>query len=145
MIKTRLSNNVFSYFDGLKNNIGINENKQLMSPSSKNIVTKYITFDELCPIWSKKLSLGLDKVDKFMIERDSKYCIVGEAWQFSGKYAGYYFAPLIPFVGCWECIKYMRKFANISKKKANVTKSDFEHLIEYFMIHWNKKHINEKI
>ena len=49
MIKTRLSNNVFSYCDSL-NNIGINENKQLMSPSSKNIVTKYITFDELCPI-----------------------------------------------------------------------------------------------
>jgi hypothetical protein len=141
MIKIRLSNNVFSNRHGVKNNTGIDENKQLKSPSSKNIVTKYIQFNELCPIWSKKLSLGLDKVDKFMMERDSKYCIVGEAWQFSGKYAGYYLAPLIPFVGCWECIKYMRKFANISKKKANATKSDFEPLIEYFLIHWNQKHI----
>jgi hypothetical protein len=114
--------------------------------SSKHIVTKSITFNELCPIWSKKLSLGIDRVDKTLIERDSKYCIVGEAWQFSGRYTGYYLAPLIPFVGCWTCIKYARKFANISKinKKANVTRIDFEPLIEDFMIHWNEKHMKIK-
>jgi hypothetical protein len=114
--------------------------------SSKHIVTKSITFNELCPIWSKKLSLGIDRVDKTLVERDSKYCIVGEAWQFSGRYTGYYLAPLIPFVGCWTCIKYARKFANISKtnKKANVTRIDFEPLIEDFMIHWNEKHMKIK-
>ncbi len=108
--------------------------------------TKSITFNELCPIWSKKLSLGLDRVDKFMIERDSKYCIVGEAWKFSGRYTGYYLAPLIPLVGCWTCIKYARKFAKISKnknKKENLTRSDFEPLIEYFIKHWNEKHVNK--
>jgi hypothetical protein len=110
-------------------------------------VTKSITFNELCPIWSKKLFLGLDRVDKFMIERDSKYCFIGEAWKFSGRYTGYYLAFLIPFVGCWTCIKYSRQFAKISKntnKKENLTRSDFEPLIEYFMKHWNEKHMNEK-
>jgi hypothetical protein len=81
-----------------------------------------------------------------LVERDSKYCIGGEAWQFSGRYTGYYLAPLIPFVGCWTCIKYARKFGNISKtsKKANVTRIDFETLIEDFMIHWNEKHMKIK-
>ena len=82
-----------------KNYSNTKGNKQL-ELSSKRIVTKSITFNELCPIWSKKLSLGIDRVDKTLIERDSKYCIVGEAWQFSGRYTGYYLAPLIPFVGC---------------------------------------------
>jgi hypothetical protein len=128
-----------------KNYSNTKGNKQL-ELSSKHIVTKSITFNELCPIWSKKLSLGIDRVDKTLIERDSKYCIVGEAWQFSGRYTGYYLAPLIPFVGCWTCIKYARKFANISKinKKANVTRIDFEPLIEDFMIHWNEKHMKIK-
>ena len=118
-----------------------------MELSSKRIVTKSIAFYQLCPIWSKKLSLGIDRIDKILVEHDSKYCIVGEAWQFSGRYTGYYFAPLIPFVGCWTCIKYARKFANISKKinkKANVTRIDFEPLIEYFTIHWNEKHMKIK-
>ena len=118
-----------------------------MELSSKRIVTKSIAFYQLCPIWSKKLSLGIDRIDKILVEHDSKYCIVGEAWQFSGRYTGYYLAPLIPFVGCWTCIKYARKFANISKKinkKANVTRIDFEPLIEYFMIHWNEKHMKIK-
>jgi hypothetical protein len=128
-----------------KNYSNTKGNKQL-ELSSKHIATKSITFNELCPIWSKKLSLGIDRVDKTLVERDSKYCIVGEAWQFSGRYTGYYLAPLIPFVGCWTCIKYARKFANISKtnKKANVTRIDFEPLIEDFMIHWNEQHMKIK-
>ena len=83
-----------------------------------------------------------------MIEHDSKYCIVGEAWKFSGRYTGYYLAPLIPFLGCWTCIKYAHKFAKTSKdknKKENLTRGDFEPLIEYFIKHWNEKHINKNI
>jgi hypothetical protein len=146
----RLSNIVFSHPHHRnindKNYSNTKGNKQL-ELSSKCILTKSITFNELCPIWSKKLSLGIDREDKDLVECDSKYCIVGEAWQFSGRYTGYYLAPLIPFVGCWTCIKYARKFANISKKinkKANVTRIDFEPLIEYFMIHWNEKHMKIK-
>ncbi len=116
MIKISLSNNVFSHRHSSndKNNAGLEENKQ-WELLSKCIVTKSITFNELCPIWSKKLSLGLDRVDKFMIERDSKYCFIGEAWKFSGRYTGYYLAPLIPLIGCSKCIKYTSQFAKISK------------------------------
>jgi hypothetical protein len=148
MIRISLSNNVFSHHHSSndKNNAGMEEKNKQLELSSKHIVTKSITFNELCPIWSKKLSLGLDRVDKFMIERDSKYCIVGEAWKFSGRYTGYYLALLIPLVGCWTCIKYAHKFAKISKnknKKENLTRSDFEPLIEYFIKHWNEKHVNK--
>jgi hypothetical protein len=143
-MRIKFHNNCFVYGRNKdKNYPGMEENKQLKLPSKK-IVTKSITFKELCPIWSKKLSLGLDRVDKFMLEEDSKYCIVGEAWKFSGKYSGYYLALLIPFVGCWTCIRYARKFAKISKnknEKENLVRSDFETLIEYFMTHWNEKHV----
>lgn len=146
----RVSNSVFSFSNNYNNidnyNFNTKRNKQL-ELSTKQNDRKSITFNELCPIWSKKLSLGLDRVDKFMIESDSKYCIVGEAWQFSGRYTGYYLAPLIPFVGCWTCIKYTRKFAHTSKKtikNANLTMSDFQPLIESFMIHWNETHVKKK-
>ena len=102
MIRISLSNHFLSHDHSCdnKNNASLEEkNKQLELLSSKHISTKSITFNELCPIWSKKLSLGLDRIDKFMIERDSKYCIVGEAWKYSGRYTGYYLALLIPLVG----------------------------------------------
>jgi hypothetical protein len=46
---------------------------------------------------------------------DSKYCIVGEAWGYTGRQAGYYMAPLIPFVGCWECVK-LGRMGKIAKE-----------------------------
>jgi len=147
MTRISLSNTVFSRCSSNDNNSAdLEENKHLQS--SKHTMTKNITFNELCPIWSKKLSLGLDRVDKFMIERDSKYCVVGEAWKFSGRYTGYYLAFLIPLVGCWRCIQYARKFAKISKNKnikEDLTRSDYEPLIEYFINHWNEKHMNKII
>lgn len=148
MKRNSLSNNIFFHSTrNHKNDARLEENRKF-DLSSKHIVTKSITFNELCPIWSKKLSFGLDRVDKFMIEQDSKYCIVGEAWKFSGRYTGYYLALLIPLIGCWTCIKYSRQFAKISKntyKKEKLTRSDFEPLTEYFMKHWNEKHVNEKM
>lgn len=147
MIRVSLSNIHFSNCSSNdKNNSDFEGNKHL--EASKDTVTKNITFNELCPIWSKKISLGLDRVDRFMIERDTKYCVVGEAWKFSGRYTGYYLAFLIPLVGCWTCIKYACKFAKISKNKntnEGLTKTDFEPLIEYFINHWNEKHTNKNI
>ena len=147
--------NAFVYMIMLRLNLykfssvsSINKNKNTQMEENKNIdlPTKYTSFEKLCPIWARKLFVGLDKMDKFTIERDSKYCIVGEAWKFSGKYTGYYLAPLIPLVGCWTCISYARKFARISKNKNikhHLTRNDFEPLTEFFVNHWNEKHLKK--
>ena len=48
-------------------------------------------------------------------------------------------APLIPFIGCWTCIKYGKRFGKISKDKdSNI--NNFEQLISEFLTHWNQKH-----
>jgi hypothetical protein len=68
--------------------------------------------------------------------------------KFSRRYNGYYLAVLIPLVGCWTCIKFSHKFAKISKKKnkkENLTKTDFEPLIEYFVKHRNRKYVYKNI
>jgi len=98
-----------------------------------------LTLEEICPIWSEKLRNGIDKQDRHILARDSKYCLVGEAWGFSGRQPGYYFVPLIPFVGCWTCISYGRKFGKIAKKNES-TALDFEPLISDFVLHWNQNH-----
>jgi hypothetical protein len=98
-----------------------------------------LTFEEICPIWSEKLRNGLDIQDKHVLASDSKYCLVGEAWGFTGKQAGYYIAPLIPVLGCWTCIKYGRKFGKVAKNK-ECSATDFGPLISEFLAHWNQKH-----
>ena len=50
--------------------------KQLSSP---------LTLDEICPTWADKLKLGLTIKDKRILSYDSKYCLVGEAWGFTGR------------------------------------------------------------
>jgi hypothetical protein len=52
-----------------------------------------LTFEEVCSVWSEKLRRGLDLQEKYILVRDSKYCLVGEAWGFSGRHVGYYIAP----------------------------------------------------
>jgi len=100
-----------------------------------------LTFEDICPFWSKKIRTGLDKTDKKILATDSKYCVVGEAWGYTGKQAGYYIAPLIPFIGCWSCIKIGREFARMAKKD-DISANHFDILISYFLEHWNKKHKN---
>ncbi len=73
-----------------------------------------LTFNEICPEWSMKLDNGLSKDDVHVLVHDSKYCIVGEAWEYSGRQAGYYIALLIPFVGCWKCIRIGREMGKIA-------------------------------
>jgi hypothetical protein len=97
-----------------------------------------LTFDEICPIWSNKLRKGIDEIDRMILVKDSKYCVVGEAWGFSGKQTGYYVAPLIPVIGCWTCIKYGQKFSKAAKHKKSY--HDFEPLISEFLRHWNQRH-----
>jgi hypothetical protein len=97
-----------------------------------------LSFEEICPIWAKKLRNGIDEIDRMILVKDSKYCVVGEAWGFTGKQTGYYIAPLIPIIGCWACIKYGQKFSKTARdKKSN---PNFEPLISEFMRHWNQRH-----
>lgn len=98
-----------------------------------------ISFEELCPKWAERLNSGLSEEDRVMLVHDSKNCIVGEAWNFSGKYAGYYIAPLIPIVGCWKCITFGRMFGRRSRTR-NIQRIDLEPLIKDFMAHWTERH-----
>lgn len=98
-----------------------------------------LSFEQVCPLWSKKFSNGLDKLDMNILASDSKYCLVGEAWGFTGRQTGFYVAPLIPLVGCWTCIRFGQKFGKVAKKNDPTTR-DFEPLISEFLSHWNQKH-----
>jgi hypothetical protein len=100
-----------------------------------------LKFEEVCPVWSEKLRKGLDRRDRIILATDSKNCLVGEAWGFTGKQTGYLFAPLIPFVGCWGCVKFGRKIGNVARKNEDSsTTKDFEPLISEFIAHWNQEH-----
>ena len=84
--KMRLSNNVFSphhhYRHMNDKNYSTTKGNKQLELSSKRIVTKSITFNELCPIWSKKLSLGIDRVDKILVECDSKILLLAKHGNF---------------------------------------------------------------
>src|SRR5574339_267663 len=97
-----------------------------------------LSFEEICPNWSKKLRNGIDEIDRMILVKDSKYCVVGEAWGFTGKQTGYYIAPLIPIIGCWTCISFGQKFSRAAKE--NKSSDNFESLISYFSRHWNQRH-----
>jgi hypothetical protein len=100
-----------------------------------------LKLEEVCPIWSEKLQRGLARRDRNVLATDDMNCIVGEAWGFSGKQTGYFFAPLIPVVGCWSCIKFGRKIGKVAEKNEDgCTASDFEPLISEFLAHWNQMH-----
>ena len=97
-----------------------------------------LSFEEICPNWSKKLRNGIDDIDRMILVKDSKYCVVGEAWGFTGKQTGYYIAPLIPIIGCWVCIRYGQKFSKIAKDKKPY--ENFGPLISDFSKHWHQRH-----
>jgi hypothetical protein len=100
-----------------------------------------LTFEQVCPVWYNKLKSGLNEKDRLTMSNDSKYCMVGEAWGFTGRQTGYYIAPLIPFIGCWTCIIYGRKFGNLAKMNYRHL-SSYQPLINDFIKHWNEKHIH---
>jgi hypothetical protein len=122
--------------------------KESYKPRSEGIVERsrqdqHLTLEDICPIWSKRLKIGLAKKERDTMARDSKYCLVGEAWGFTGRHAGYYLAPLIPFIGCWTCVKYGNKMGKIVRRQPLEIKlhmSDLEPVVIEFLTHWNEKH-----
>jgi hypothetical protein len=105
-----------------------------------------LSLEQVCPEWSKKITRGLDERDRIVMSRDSKYCLVGEAWGFTGRQAGYYIAPLIPLVGCWTCVKLGLKMGKICRSQ-DLKTSELEDTISVFLKHWNQYHksITQKI
>src|ERR671933_1731684 len=125
--------------------------KESYKPQSERIVERhrqgrYLTLEDICPIWFKRLKFGLDKKQRYTMAHDSKYCLVGEAWGFTGRHAGYYLAPLIPFIGCWTCVKYGNKMGKIARRQQPVTinlhLSNLEPVIAEFLAHWNERHVD---
>jgi hypothetical protein len=104
----------------------------------KDKLNRYLAPEDVCPIWSRRLKLGLDEKDKHIMAHDSKYCLVGEAWGFTGKHAGYYIASLVAGVAynmemTWG--KLARKAA-----AADLQASDLEPFVTGFLKHWSEKH-----
>jgi hypothetical protein len=99
-----------------------------------------LSFEQVCPTWARKLRIGLDEQDVRTLAFDSKYCIVGEAWGYNGRHAGYYVAPLIPLIGCWKCVKFGREMGKIAKLHGQSCTSDLHPVINRFIEHWNKRH-----
>jgi hypothetical protein len=103
--------------------------------------SEYLAFEDICPTWAFKLGTGLDNRDLKILAHDSKYCIVGEAWGYTGRQTGYYIAPLIPFVGCWKCVKFGRAMGKIANHYSqSFTAGRLQPIISNFVEHWNKKH-----
>jgi hypothetical protein len=130
------------------NNNNTDNNIQQSEKMVRHKLNHYLTLEYVCPTWSKRLKLGLDEKDKHIIAHDSKYCLVGEAWGFTGKHAGYYIAPLIPFIGCWSCVQYGNDMGKLARNTAaDLQSSDLEPIITEFLKHWNEKHrsITEKL
>lgn len=104
-------------------------------------LSTYLTFEDICPTWASKLRTSLDKEDVKILVHDSKYCIVGEAWGYTGRQTGYYIAPLIPLVGCWSCVKFGRAMGKIAKHYGQSSAAGrLQPIICDFVEHWNKKH-----
>ena len=100
-----------------------------------------LDFKDICPVWSFKLKSGFNEQDVKTLVHDSKYCIVGEAWGYTGRQAGYYIAPLIPIVGCWECVKLGREMGKVAEEFGPFAAPDhLRPIIYYFVKHWNLKH-----
>jgi hypothetical protein len=99
-----------------------------------------LAFEDICPTWSNKLKADLDKDDLRTLIRKPEMCIVGEAWGFTSRYLGYRVAYLIPFVGCWKCIKFGNKIGKTAKQHSKLCKSYLQPIINDFVDHWNEKH-----
>ena len=105
------------------------------------LTSKHFTFEDICPTWALKLRTGFNKQDIDTLAHDSKYCIVGEAWGCTGRQTGYYITPLIPFVGCWMCVKFGREMGRIAKHSDQSNVADqLQPMISNFIEHWNEKH-----
>jgi len=112
--------------------------RKSISPSNTKLAP--LTFGEICPTWSSKLKVDLDKDDLHTLIRKPEMCIVGEAWGHTSRYLGYRVVYLIPFIGCFKCIQYGNKIGKTAKQHNELCKSYLQPVIDDFVDHWNEKH-----
>jgi hypothetical protein len=114
----------------------------MLRPSFRHSSSKLasLTFEQICSTWSNKLEADLDKDDLHTLIRKPEMCIVGEAWGYTSRYLGYRVVYLIPFIGCWKCIKYGNKIGKTAKQHNELCKSYLQPIIDDFVDHWNEKH-----
>lgn len=114
----------------------------MLRPSFRHSNSKLasLTFEQICPTWSNKLKAELDKDALHILARKPEMCIVGEAWGYTSRYLGYRVVYLIPFIGCWNCIKFGNKIGKTAKQHGELCKSFLQPIINDFVYHWNEKH-----
>jgi hypothetical protein len=108
---------------------------------SRSIKPNPLSFEDICPTWSNKLKADLDKDDLHALVHKPELCIVGEAWGYTPRYLGYRVVYLIPFVGCWKCIKYGNKIGKTAKQHSELYRNYLQPIIDDFVDHWNEKHL----
>jgi hypothetical protein len=99
-----------------------------------------LMFEEVCPTWANKLKADLNRDDLHTLIRRPEMCIVGEAWGYTSRYLGYKVVYLIPFIGCFKCIKYGNKIGRTAKQHKELCRSQLQPIIDDFVGHWNEKH-----
>ena len=113
----------------------IRDNKTKPTPTSTPLM-----FEEVCPTWANKLKADLNRDDLHTLIRRPEMCIVGEAWGYTSRYLGYKVVYLIPFIGCFKCIKYGNKIGRTAKQHKELCRSQLQPIIDDFVGHWNEKH-----
>lgn len=102
--------------------------------------TKRLTLEDIAPLWTKFLSGSGQTYHPPSVPikmSDYRYCIVGEAWGFSGRYM-YSGGGANPYY-CPRCIDLSRDISDAYYLSLEKSK-DLGDAIRAFEDHWNEKH-----
>ena len=89
-----------------------------------------LSFEEICPRWSKVIHRTTEKTDKYRYKQDHKIldmkdcrkCLVGEAYGFKGNY----------WDDCARCHNYSSRFSNILWKCPSERQASIDRFVEHF-------------
>jgi hypothetical protein len=100
---------------------------------------KQLTFEEICPLWSKKIKYKTSLANILDIS-NYKYCIVGEAHGFTMNYSDQTDPNM-----CTECFQFSNGLCTGCFQFSNglCGMNDLETKIANFTQHWNEVHLNK--
>lgn len=99
--------------------------QQLITPQH---TSKYKTFEEICPIWSKALKSEYLTFESAILF--NKTCVVGEAHGFTDNYVS----------ECIDCYRFSNAFPSYIYNPNRII--ELNSLIDNFTKHYNKCHIS---